>query len=662
MKKMNNKGFAVSTLLYSLSIMGFLIVSVMVSIMSLNRINTKSLVKQIEDELNRYSLTETTFRADETNTVTGQEFIVPRGEAGYYKIELWGAQGGDKGSKKGGRGAYTSGTIFLDENEKLYFYIGKKPTGTNGGANGGSDGNSTYAAGGGSTDVRLIEDGGLAIDNSSEYTRIMVAAGGGGGSTNRKGGEGGTLTGIKYYNQPQIAGKATQKIAGDSMFFSSSKAGAGGGYTAGAEGEGGSSYIAGYAGVNSLERTDPSATAEDQPKQTGKTHYTFWAKEHPDSTEYKKIREYYFYNALMLHSVQDGDGYATIRKVASATKKEALENKTKIPPVKTNYLNNIATITDCAKKIVSKQEKDDKTGVKDEKITSTKIKWPEIQLINSEGKNILKGVTPTANTAAGITDTNKLKLITDGDLTTYAESVETDEVKCITIAVPTNNKNIELSVYHQPGEIENHSLSVTYTDGRAVKDILGDRTYTNSGDHEAYVTGEHISSYSPEHGNNTIPTGNYYLIPVSQRSMVVTTYAQSETFGQGTDIHDTTQLKVTKITGSNYQKWYFESLGDGTYRIVESQDKKALQIASGLYRTDEVVSAPYQFIGNPEEKWKFKFDGKGRTQIYSTNGSSTAYLRHLNDQSRIVIDAGSVRDTSDYPNFRTYFYLINAEY
>ena len=103
MKKMNNKGFAVSTLLYSLSIMGFLIVSVMVSIMSLNRINTKSLVKQIEDELNRYSLTETTFRADETNTVTGQEFIVPRGEAGYYKIELWGAQGGDKGTKKGGR-------------------------------------------------------------------------------------------------------------------------------------------------------------------------------------------------------------------------------------------------------------------------------------------------------------------------------------------------------------------------------------------------------------------------------------------------------------------------------------------------------------------------------------------------------------------------------
>src|SRR5574344_1661070 len=57
-----------------------------------------------------------------------QEWIVP--QAGYYKIELWGAQGGSNVSKEGsvagnygGRGAYIKGDIYLKKNEKLYIYI-----------------------------------------------------------------------------------------------------------------------------------------------------------------------------------------------------------------------------------------------------------------------------------------------------------------------------------------------------------------------------------------------------------------------------------------------------------------------------------------------------------------------------------------------------------
>ena len=56
---MNNKGFAVSTILYGLSIMGFLIVLVLIGIMASNRSNTKDFVMQVEDELNRFSSKQT---------------------------------------------------------------------------------------------------------------------------------------------------------------------------------------------------------------------------------------------------------------------------------------------------------------------------------------------------------------------------------------------------------------------------------------------------------------------------------------------------------------------------------------------------------------------------------------------------------------------------
>lgn len=98
----NNKGFAVTTMLYGLSIMGFLIVVLLMSIMSNNRSNTKEVVSNIEEELNRYSTTSTTL---ETN---GDSFIVRPGEAGIYKLELWGHN-------------YRALTIYLEENTVLKF-------------------------------------------------------------------------------------------------------------------------------------------------------------------------------------------------------------------------------------------------------------------------------------------------------------------------------------------------------------------------------------------------------------------------------------------------------------------------------------------------------------------------------------------------------------
>ena len=98
----NNKGFAITTMLYGLSIMGFLIVVLLMSIMSNNRSNTKEVVSNIEENLNRYSTTSTTL---ENN---GDSFIVRPGESGVYKLELWGHN-------------YRALTVYLEENTVLKF-------------------------------------------------------------------------------------------------------------------------------------------------------------------------------------------------------------------------------------------------------------------------------------------------------------------------------------------------------------------------------------------------------------------------------------------------------------------------------------------------------------------------------------------------------------
>lgn len=105
-----------------------------------------------------------------------------------YKIECWGAQGGNT---NGGNGAYTRGNIALNKNEIIYIYVGQKPEGTIGGWNGGGNG-SSYG-GGGATDIRLVNGNWSAIESLA--SRIMVAAGGAGGNT-ENGGAGGAIEGI----------------------------------------------------------------------------------------------------------------------------------------------------------------------------------------------------------------------------------------------------------------------------------------------------------------------------------------------------------------------------------------------------------------------------------------------------------------------------------
>ena len=98
-------------------------------------------------------------------------------------METWGAQGSDDHGRPGGKGAYTSGYLYLDEGESIYIYVGNQPTAKGAGWNGGGAGYSYYG-GGGATDVRTVPTATATTWNelASLKSRIMVAGGGGGAS------------------------------------------------------------------------------------------------------------------------------------------------------------------------------------------------------------------------------------------------------------------------------------------------------------------------------------------------------------------------------------------------------------------------------------------------------------------------------------------------
>ena len=89
---------------------------------------------------------------------------------GTHTLTVWGAQGGNTG----GKGGYSTGVVNLNENMKLYIYVGGQgSTGSSGGFNGGgTTGTTSGGSGGGASDIRIGTD--------SLYARVIVAGGGGG--------------------------------------------------------------------------------------------------------------------------------------------------------------------------------------------------------------------------------------------------------------------------------------------------------------------------------------------------------------------------------------------------------------------------------------------------------------------------------------------------
>ena len=149
-----------------------------------------------------YNLSKTIPVSNFDYTGNVQSYTVPL--TGTYKLEVWGAQGGDMVSSpwtgKGGKGGYAAGTKNLQTGTILYVYVGGQGEGfvdsiANhfGGWNGGGTCYQGASGGGGATDIRTVS--GTWNNSVSLNNRIIVGGGGGGSNDYTEGGCGGGLVG-----------------------------------------------------------------------------------------------------------------------------------------------------------------------------------------------------------------------------------------------------------------------------------------------------------------------------------------------------------------------------------------------------------------------------------------------------------------------------------
>ena len=222
-----------------------------------------------------------------TSMISGLEFVFDYtgGEqtfnvvtSGYYKLETWGAQGGNKGGKYGGYGGYSTGDIVLTTGDILYINVGGNVNGEYnssycvgspngycfGGYNGGGSSwyvtNEKWGSGGGATHIALKS--GLLSTLNNDVDKILIVSGGGGGAYSAfvGGSAGGYIGNNGYFREGyeqsigggQSAGGAGQQsgLFGLGCSISNSNNGTGGGagfYGAGSalasSSGGGSSYI-----------------------------------------------------------------------------------------------------------------------------------------------------------------------------------------------------------------------------------------------------------------------------------------------------------------------------------------------------------------------------------------------------------------------------------
>ena len=421
----------------------------------------------------------------------------------YIKVELEGASGGPghtdgNNTNNYGYGAKTNGYVYLEQGTKLYFYVGGKggaPTtktctnttateatgtggtgGYNGGGAGGNDScQSTNAAndaaggGGGATDVRL--EGGSWDNTASLTSRIMVAGGGGGGTYTGnaiQGSGGGALYGDQEKRPSnrttylstmpsQTSGYAFGK-GGPGMYCTDNtgSGGHGGGYYGAktgtscdyrAGGIGGSSYISGYAGANSV-----SAAGTVSHNLTTK-HYS----------------NIYFIGADIIPDQNDGNGHASIRFVGEK------------PQRKNTNLNNVRYIKDCT----------------NYNSINAANHWIEIQA-TKDGVNIAKGKTVTGSAAQHAT--NVYSRITDGDITysIYANPATQANNQCVTVDLGQTYDLDEVAVWNYFGDqrkYRENTVTVS-SDNSTWTDLRNNEVWqetSNGARWNAYI--DHINGY-----------------------------------------------------------------------------------------------------------------------------------------------------------------------
>ncbi len=593
MKKLNNHGFAATTVLYSISIMAFMIVSILMSIMSVNRKNSHELVDTIESELNRFGMTKTSINASSDDA---QEYIVPI--SGWYKIELWGASGGQTSTAAGGNGGYTSGVIYLEASSVLDFNIGKAGENaqsidntSDGGHGGGGSAPKAYGAGGGATDARIAQYGTLVYFNSDDIdTRIMVAGGGGGAAKNAPGGAGGGIIGGSGKTDGTASSSFTTANGGTQSATTKEKGNdastggaGGGGYYGGAAGQtknsvtgsgaGGSSYILGYAGCSENTLVNNS---------TNNLHM-------------------HFLNGFMAQGVNYGNGKAKIELVSTDAEL----------PIKNEMLETVKCV---------------------------KVKGA---LANNSS---VQGVKNASNISFGTgtyDESNKTKTFTLSSVN------QLDDLSIFYIkSNETETKNNITSIKEV---VSNPDLSISIS-----SDCTNYSSVVNNQKYNVTLQGIHITPYNQyQELGKELSTGIYHIFSANMPFEKSLTAVNSN--DQNSPIKNAASIT---FNASNLQKWGITKLGDGTYKIVERESNGVLQTAETPASNNTNVNTNSSFNNNDWAKWKIESMGDGTYRLSSSitpNTFLTTALETTND-SNVVMQLDNATSLGQR------WIIINAEY
>lgn len=638
-KKLGNKGFAISTVLYSLLIMVFLIVVLIMGIMSTNRKNSHDLVDIVEEELNRFSVSTTNFEFNDTGDSNSnvKEYQIP--ESGWYKIELWGASGGDATSETGelvagGKGAYTSGITYFEQGEMLYFYIGGTTSTSEGGANGGGTGGSdTGKGGGGATDVRTVS--GAWDLKESLQTRMMIAAGGGGADglgAGSPGGDGGevygdsgsvnkTPSGFTYINakyggqEGPVRWNLSLPIYDTSLLVGSD--GCNGAYyknslgqeqdteniiSCGVTGIGGSTKYKSGGGGGAGYMGGGAGTIKDDVAGSGAGGSSFIAgytnmlyKQEflfLDTETYYNDDGRYFIDSQMTAGVNEGNGNARIELISKNDK----DNK----PIKNNNLKNVRYIKDCSYGTTADQ---------------TKVTWSEISARDEAGKKVgfktIKNIDITGKTSL----TGEAKYAIDGNLETSVTAKKNDTSEtCITVELSNTTNLNEISVVHDwlnsDKPLKKHTLSVSSNKLSWITLIDGTSTDTEMSIPEK-TAGTRYTNYSLDAKSAEIPKGVYYI------------YSALSPYNKALTVKEN-GIAIESRKATSVQEWAISKVSDdGYYKIVETETNGALQVKDSLGQsgTDVNIASGYDDAYNWTQ-WKIIPLNDGTYRIQARVGSN----------------------------------------
>ena len=576
---MNNKGFAITTVIYGLSILGILLIIIIMGNLSNTRSNIKTLSKDIDNELNYYSRASISYSYTDENDL--QQFEVPVGQSGWYRFELWGASGN---GVNGGKGAYTTGIIKLTEGDLLYIKVGKSSTGK----------------AGESTDVRIVADN----EDLGLLSRIMVAAGGG----IEPGSDGGTLCG---YNQnmnssggmikddyhldtsrsfnyigtlypstsPETVddcvvgstnGRTKTKdtdasLSGDGYYISNS---------ADANNYGGSSYISGYAGV--LPITNVKKPSTGGPSENYRSTYINQYDVGPDGEitgDGNNYGQYVFKDGLMIPGVRSGDGLARIEKLSISNDDSVLKNK--------EYFYNIKSIKDCSS-----------TGLKDLEV-------------------IKDGIAANFSVTSTTTDGSGRTCVTY----TNSSSSGSDEYYD------------EIALWHNSWDnIGSTAVTISYSPkGQPTLTRTTTLNLTDAGTET--IDGYRISAYQPDYYHEALDPdgGNYYIFSVLSDNKVLSAQQRNDS--------DMNPVELAPLIGEARQKWTVAAISDNLkespsvndeYSIVELTRYGALSVEYDSNIDRNRIYAYNKFnklTRNASQIWKIIPVGNGTFRINTATNS-----------------------------------------